>query len=225
MRWRTGRGRGYGFLMMESADDTVCIAIEGQSELLEAPPGGMDAFYEGMVYKHVPVTRRLAHAERVTPVKGMKRIGNLYRQAGGPGWALVGDAYHQKDPIDGQGIYDAIFTAKVLAQTVVAWKHGEVSWEQAVAQYDHHAREETFAQYHATLSRVRASIYTNTPTWIRPLARYILEDSLCQERLGLMLTRQVDPNNPISAPILIGALLRGPLRDLSRALDRQLERV
>src|SRR6476620_9594296 len=96
---------------------------------------------------HPGIWRRLAQAHPIGEVRGMRDIGNLYRQASGPGWALVGDALHQKDPLDGQGIYDAVFTAKALGQALAAWQHGAVSWEAALAQYEAAVQAETFPMY------------------------------------------------------------------------------
>jgi hypothetical protein len=58
---------------------------------------------------------------------------------------------------------------------------------------------------------------------VNSVGRWLLEDRLIREQMGLMLTRQIAPQEMMSAPLVVGALLRGPLRDLSRFLDRQLQ--
>jgi 2-polyprenyl-6-methoxyphenol hydroxylase-like FAD-dependent oxidoreductase len=224
-----GEGTGFGFLMMDSADDTTLIAVEGQTELLDPAPGQAEAMYMEMVRKFPAVWRRLEHAERITDVRGMRNIGNLYRQPGGDGWGLVGDAYHQKDPLDGQGIYDAVYTAKVLAAAVDDYLSGRKLWAQALLDYDREARAETHPMYRSTLDRVRDSFYPTNPEWFtrfstQTWARWIFEDRLVSEQMGLMLTRQIKPSEMMSPPVIIGALLRGPLRDLSRFLDKQIQR-
>jgi len=67
-------------------------------------------------------------------VGGGRREGRLspmashpafFRESCGPGWALVGDAGHFKDPAPGQGISDALRQADRLAAVVLgAWDHG-----------------------------------------------------------------------------------------------------
>ncbi len=109
---------GYGFLVMDSADGQTLIGFEGQSDLLNPPPGEVASFYLDIVRRHPNIATRTTEAQMVTDVHGIRRIGNLYRQPGGVGWALVGDAYHQHDPLDGQGIYNAVFTAKALAWAI-----------------------------------------------------------------------------------------------------------
>ncbi len=225
-----GRGEGYGFLMMDSADGSIALAVEGRAELLEAPAGKAREFYLDLLRETPIIWKRVQHAEMIGDVRGMKRIGNLYHAAGGSGWALVGDAYHQKDPLDGQGIYDAVYTSRALAGEILAWKRGEKSWDEALAAYDRAARAETYPMYRSTLERVRTTLYPpELPSWAaalskRTFTRWLMDDPLFKERLGLMMTRQIHPDFAMTPPIVWGALLRGPLRELSKALEKQIER-
>jgi 2-polyprenyl-6-methoxyphenol hydroxylase-like FAD-dependent oxidoreductase len=59
----------------------------------------------------------LAGAKRVGPVRVMARDG-FFRESAGPGWVLIGDAGHFKDPSPGQGISDALRQAVALAPVV-----------------------------------------------------------------------------------------------------------
>ncbi|MBK9751874.1 MAG: NAD(P)/FAD-dependent oxidoreductase [Chloroflexi bacterium] len=219
-----GQEFGVGYLVMDSADDTKVIAIEGRTELLEPEPGKANQFYESLIRQHAFLAEIIDGAERITEVRGMRRIGNLYRQAGGAGWALVGDAYHQKDPIDGQGLYDAVFTAKQLAEAILEWKHGAKLWGEALAAYDAAVRRHTYPMYSSTLERVRTSLYEPAPAWAQTPVRWLLQDPLTMERFGLMLTRQIDADRVMTPTLMLGALLRGPLRDLSRFLDKESKR-
>lgn len=224
-----GENNGYGLLVMDSADDTLCVCIEGRADLLESG-GDAEKHYLDLIRKAKPVWHRVEHAEMVTKVRGMRKVGNLYRTPGGKGWALVGDAYHQKDPIDGQGIYDAVLSAKLLSQAIMMARSGEQKWEDALTWYDTQVRAETFEMYQSTLERVRGALYSDMPEWLVKLgsmtfARWLLEDTLVQERMGLMLVRKVPPRDAVTLPVTIGALLRGPLRDLSKRLDAEIERI
>ena len=156
-----------------------------------------------------------------TPVRGMKRVGNLYRTAGGPGWALAGDALHQKDPLDGQGIYDAVFTARVLATEVLAWKRNELpSWDEALRRYDRTVLTETMPMYFQTLNSVRQMIYGGPiPEWsLRSLVRWILTDPELRRANGRMIVRDLpaDEARPRWRDF-VGAVWRGIHRDLTTA--------
>lgn len=60
----------------------------------------------------------LRSARRVGPVRVMARWHGYFRQACGPGWVLVGDAGHFKDPTPAQGISDALRQGRRLAAAI-----------------------------------------------------------------------------------------------------------
>lgn len=60
---------------------------------------------------------RLDHLQLQGKIMGLAPQPGYFRPAGGPGWALVGDAAHFKDPASGQGFHDALFTVQ---QTLAA---------------------------------------------------------------------------------------------------------
>jgi 2-polyprenyl-6-methoxyphenol hydroxylase-like FAD-dependent oxidoreductase len=74
---------------------------------------------EGHVMKVVEsipaVADRLRRATREEKWMGIAGVPNYFRHASGPGWALVGDAAYDKDPITAQGISDAFIDAASLA--------------------------------------------------------------------------------------------------------------
>ena len=61
------------------------------------------------------VTDRLQRAKREEKWIGIAGVPNYFRQTSGSGWALVGDAGYDKDPITAQGISDAFIDAESLA--------------------------------------------------------------------------------------------------------------
>lgn len=54
------------------------------------------------------------------------------------------------------------------------------------------------------------------------MMRWMFDSPTIQDRLGKMMTRQIAPEDAISAPIMLGAMLTGPLRELSRALEKRI---
>ncbi|MFZ4814615.1 MAG: NAD(P)/FAD-dependent oxidoreductase, partial [Phototrophicaceae bacterium] len=188
-------GGDYGILTVDSADGTTLIGIEGRADTVDPKAGDATAFYLRFLQSQPQVWARLAHAERVTDVHGMKKISNLYRQSGGEGWALVGDALHQKDPLDGQGIYDALFTAKALAAAILRWQCDGLSWQAALEGYTQQVRAETLPMYRATLARVEREIYTRRPVWfMHTLAKWLYYDEVYLDRWARVFTRQIDPD-------------------------------
>jgi flavin-dependent dehydrogenase len=219
-----GDGR-FGYLVMDSADGQVAVAIEGRSD--EVDPAGEDTetFYLAMLQRSPKLWARFADAERITSVRGMRDIGNLYRQAGGAGWALVGDAYHQKDPLDGQGIFDAVVTGKALAQALRQWKRGDLTWEEALAAYDETARVKTYPMFKTLQSRIRTNFYDSLAGQLPgQWQQWIAEDPRMTDLVGKMLTRQIPPDMvTVLAPgIMMRAIARGSLREAGKRLRDKL---
>lgn len=70
---------------------------------------------------------RLDHARLQGKVQGLmpQTADGYFRPTGGPGWALVGDARHFKDPASGQGLHDALYSVQQLVGAIDALTHGE----------------------------------------------------------------------------------------------------
>ncbi|MGH9264813.1 MAG: NAD(P)/FAD-dependent oxidoreductase [Acidimicrobiales bacterium] len=83
---------------------------------------------EGAFDAHVagcePVAAAVAGARRVGRPSLVPGWTGYFRESAGPGWVLVGDAGHFKDPSPGQGITDALRQAERLAASVAAGLDG-----------------------------------------------------------------------------------------------------
>lgn len=160
------------------------------------------------------VWARLKHATKVSECVGVKGIKNGYRAPYGKGWALVGDAVHYKDPIDGQGIYDALLSSKLLAEAVQRWRKQGASFEDAMQFYQDEFWRETHAMYLQTVERVKKEIYSKPPPFIiNTLLRWMMTDP--EYQLGFLrhIHRAIQPNErPSLHPKYIW---RGLWRDLT----------
>ncbi len=63
---------------------------------------------------------RLRNARPVSRFYRATRLPNFFRKPSGPGWALVGDASHCRDPILSQGMHQAFLDAESLADALAA---------------------------------------------------------------------------------------------------------
>jgi flavin-dependent dehydrogenase len=66
------------------------------------------------------VAEVVAGAPRVGPIRVVADWHGYFRTAAGPGWVLVGDAGHFKDPTPAQGIADALRQGQRLADAIEA---------------------------------------------------------------------------------------------------------
>ncbi|HKE73457.1 MAG TPA: NAD(P)/FAD-dependent oxidoreductase [Acidimicrobiales bacterium] len=103
-----------------------------------AVPVGADrtGAFLALVERASPALAARVRAARITsPVRGAAGLPNHVRQAGGPGWALVGDAGYHRDPITGHGITDAFRDADLAATHLGPALRGEVPEGAALAAY------------------------------------------------------------------------------------------
>lgn len=214
--------RGVGMLMLEAAEGKTAVVVEGQTAKLHPAEGGGTDIYLDWLKKTPAAWRRLQHGRPVTAVHGMKNITNGFRQAYGPGWALVGDAVHQKDPVDGQGIYDALFSAKCLAEALLMWHSGTV-WETALAQYKKEMEKGMWEMYVATLITSFEYFYLplDNPL-LRTVARWWFEDPEYRRRLALFLGRGfAHPRRWRPWWVLAAAMAKGAGRDVRNWLTNK----
>jgi 2-polyprenyl-6-methoxyphenol hydroxylase-like FAD-dependent oxidoreductase len=94
---------------------------------------------EGHVRKVVArlpsVADRLQGAQREEKWFGTAGVPNYFRRPFGPGWALVGDAGYDRDPITAQGISDAFTDAEALATALDDGWSGRRLLDDALAGY------------------------------------------------------------------------------------------
>jgi 2-polyprenyl-6-methoxyphenol hydroxylase-like FAD-dependent oxidoreductase len=82
-----------------------------------------------------PLVERMGDAERTSPWRSTPGQVGYHRQSWGPGWALVGDAAHFKDPVSAHGLTDAMRDAELLARSVDAGLRGRRPMAEALLSY------------------------------------------------------------------------------------------
>jgi flavin-dependent dehydrogenase len=210
---------GFSFVFMPTAEGRTIVLAQGRADAWAALPGEPDAVYESLLRARPRLWWRLAGARRVGELAGMKRVGNLFREPGGPGWALVGDAWHQKDSIDAQGIYDALLGAKLLAEQLIPWSRGQVPWDTAIARYGQTAYAACKPMFDATMDRLRREIYTVPPPAVaRTLMRWLTTHPDYGRRFTALVTRQLDPAAFMPPPVLLRIAAKGAILRLRRKL-------
>ncbi|KIG12807.1 hydroxylase [Enhygromyxa salina] len=201
---------GFSFVLMPSADAQYMVIAQGRGDSYNALKGSPDAVYDGLLRARPQVWRRLAGARQVGELRGLKKFDNLFRQARGPGWALVGDAYHQKDSLDAQGIYDALLSAKLLADALIGSFAGERELDAALASYANAAHAALAPMFAATMDRVQREIYEAPPPFVaRTLLRWVLTHERYARRFMSLVTRRREPAGFLTPPLLLGLAASG----------------
>ena len=116
--WHYAPGVSAGAIPTGCGDVLVFAAFPRarfMSELRFNLPAAFDAVVEAAAPRLAPAVRA---AEPHRAHRSFAGQTGYMRSAWGPGWALVGDASHFKDPITAHGITDALRDAELLARAV-----------------------------------------------------------------------------------------------------------
>lgn len=123
-----------GFAAVETNDGLTMLVVGWP--YAEAPA------YRADVEGNYLATLELApeFAERVRAAKREEEflggsIPGYFRKPFGPGWALVGDAAYNKDPITAQGISDAFHDAEQCVHALDAWLSGRSGYDAVMSAY------------------------------------------------------------------------------------------
>jgi 2-polyprenyl-6-methoxyphenol hydroxylase-like FAD-dependent oxidoreductase len=96
-------------------DGLTLIAVLWPSRQFQEVRADIEGHVRKVLESTPTVAARLSRARREEKWVGIAGVPNYFRQPFGSGWALVGDAAYNKDPITAQGISDAFIDAEMLA--------------------------------------------------------------------------------------------------------------
>jgi 2-polyprenyl-6-methoxyphenol hydroxylase-like FAD-dependent oxidoreductase len=119
-RARLGKVGDTGFLAMPTDDGLFMAGVGLSMSMLPAYMADTDRGLTEGLRQIDELSGVLGSARRVGPIRVMSRWRGYFREAAGPGWALVGDAGHFKDFTPAQGMSDALRQAERLAPSIEA---------------------------------------------------------------------------------------------------------
>jgi flavin-dependent dehydrogenase len=174
---------------------------------------------EGSFMEHVhscaPIADALAGARRVGRFFGVLRWEGFFREASGPGWVLVGDAGHFKDPTPAQGIQDAFRQVDEIAPAILeAATGGEERLDRAVRAWARWRDRDAAEHYWLATDLGKAGA---VPAVLPELTRGLLAQGKIDRFLDL-LTHRSRPSEVLTPARLFGATGRLMAR---RGCDRR----
>lgn len=127
-----------GFYAATTVDDGIYSAnlVLPKSSLRQRPEGDWDAFVQRHLASAPELQARLRGAQRLAPWRGTGPMAFTTRRQALPGVVLVGDAAGYVDPLTGEGIYFALFTARAAAAAVVSSLHAPAAAAGARRRYE-----------------------------------------------------------------------------------------
>jgi len=112
--WSPGASAG---LIPTNAGETLVFASIAAERFGSELRGDLSGAYHRILAQAAPGLQ-LGGARLEGPLYAFAGLRGHFRKAWGPGWALVGDASHFKDPITAHGISDALRDAELLADAI-----------------------------------------------------------------------------------------------------------
>jgi len=147
MHWRPNRL----VLVFPTNDRLSLVAVAWPHREFEQFRADIAGGYRATLAQMPALADRLGGARQAERFVGMADLPNFFRRPYGPGWALVGDAGHHKDPTLARGISDAFCDAALLAEAVDAGLNGQQPIAEALARYEQQRNARAIPENEANL--------------------------------------------------------------------------
>lgn len=207
-------GKGRSAVLMPSADGKTGVLLQCRQGDFDGD-GNLEEWYMDFLKELPLVSKRFDAAKRVTPIKGIKNVNNLFRQAFGNRWVLVGDAYHQKDSYDAQGIYDGLLGAKILSKHLIAWFAEGSRWEEVMRDYECEIEAHMKPMFVNTMGRLKKEMFTDAPPFIaKTVMRWLLTNKEYLDKFSKTMVRKRSSAKGDTPGALLKALFVGIFRDM-----------
>jgi 2-polyprenyl-6-methoxyphenol hydroxylase-like FAD-dependent oxidoreductase len=131
-------------------DGLTLIAVLWPSSRFEEVRADVEGHVKKVLESTPTVADRLQRSKREDKWYGTAGVPNYFRQPFGPGWALVGDAGYNKDPITAQGISDAFIDADGLAVALDDGWSGRRALDEALAEHQRNRDQRAKPMYDFT---------------------------------------------------------------------------
>jgi flavin-dependent dehydrogenase len=133
--WSSSEHRRYQ-IAFPTNDGLVCLLIGWPRSEFQAVRANLEAEYLRALDLAPEIAERVRCGRRAERISGTADLPNFFRRPFGPGWALVGDAGHHKDPMQARGIRDAFRDAELLVEAIDTGHSGDQPLDVALAVYE-----------------------------------------------------------------------------------------
>jgi menaquinone-9 beta-reductase len=143
--WIDGSSQGFAFpTTPRGSIITMFIADRDEARLAHRDP---EAYWQQKLDDHPGARDRLRGASEATALRITDALSSYFRRSSGPGWALIGDAGHFKDPAIGQGIRDALWAGRTVAEAVVDVLHDPSALDSTLRRWEARRDNECMMTY------------------------------------------------------------------------------
>ncbi len=116
-QWR--EGDSFAFAFPTTPAGRLLVLLMGHRDEVGRARREPEVYWQHKLGEHPGLAERVAGAAPGSKLRSTAHTPAFFRASSGPGWALAGDAGHFKDPVTGQGMRDAMFAGRTLAEAIL----------------------------------------------------------------------------------------------------------
>jgi 2-polyprenyl-6-methoxyphenol hydroxylase-like FAD-dependent oxidoreductase len=123
-------------ILLPTNDGRCCIMVVRPASAFPVFRTDVEGNFWRVLNRIPALAARVRAGRREERFVGTGAVPGYFRKPYGPGWALVGDAGHHRDPAAASGISDAFRDAELLSEALDAGFAGTVALDAALAGYE-----------------------------------------------------------------------------------------
>jgi flavin-dependent dehydrogenase len=145
-QWR--EGKSFAFAFPTTPAGKLLILLMGHRDEASEARADPESYWLRKLREHPGLAARVAGAPPGSKLRSTGDTPAFFRASSGPGWALAGDAGHFKDPVTGQGMRDAMFAGRTLAERVLPALDDSAAVDRATRRWEAERDRECLPAYH-----------------------------------------------------------------------------
>ncbi len=154
-QWREGNMIAFAFPTTPAG--RLLILLMGHRDEAAEARHDPEGYWQRKLDEHPGLAARVAGAPPGSKLRSTGETPAFFRASSGPGWALAGDAGHFKDPVTGQGMRDAMFAGRTLAEQVLPALDDPAAVDRATRGWEAERDRECLPAYHFANSDTRTA--------------------------------------------------------------------
>lgn len=162
-QWRDGESMA--FLFPSTPAPRMLVLFMGAAEEAKQALADPEEYWQRKLNEHPGVAARTKDATNLSDLRATGDTTSYFRASSGPGWALIGDAGHFKDPVLGQGQRDALWSGRRVAEQIIDTLGDPAAVDLALRDWERERDEECLHAYH----------FGNTETEVTPVSPVFTE--------------------------------------------------
>jgi flavin-dependent dehydrogenase len=145
-QWR--EGSSFAFAFPTTPAGKLLVLLMGHRDEASEARRDPEGYWVRKLREHPGLAARIAGAPPGSKLRSTGATPAFFRASSGPGWALAGDAGHFKDPVTGQGMRDAMFAGRTLAERVLPVLDDPVAVDRETRSWEAARDRECLPAYH-----------------------------------------------------------------------------